>query len=253
MDTETLSLSPKRITQANYETHPYYRIPTRDPSISILLKFDGLAQDKRNIVGVLQKYPLDCTLALIRDIFSKDLIGLEDIKKLVAAADKLLCYASVWKDDTYRLIEAPNKAVYMVARQLLLVDALWCICEVIGPGMERDQWWGSLMRKVKIPENFLVSTKGREGMRPFLRRAALAFEENSAGRRPSAREIVGLKRQIFKFPCIHSQFTTPRWNAWRKDDDASQIEEQQRGEQVRIRVALFGYRTSTPCPVARKT
>lgn len=141
--------------------------------------------------------------------------------QLTSIAERLLRFAAQWHP-TQLEGTPPYNAIQHAARRFLVVDGLWNICVVVGPKMNRNQWWERLMAHVSVPQS-LASYPLPDGSyvdwRPFLALLRHALEDFRQGKRPSPEVIVALKRMIFCDPKFHVRFRERPWDPWRRDDE----------------------------------
>lgn len=199
----------------SFETHSYYRLPRVNP-YGLLVPFDGklaLQSDKK-------PKNLAKKLGLLRELFAKDRLELNNIESLMITASSLLSYAAQWKPEDLEGI-SPARVAEPAACRFLVTDALWNICETIGPNMNKFQWWDQFIAHVRIPESAVKYPlpPGNSDWRPFLEKFRNAIELFGRRIRPEARAIVELKRAIFCNPGFHSRFTRRQWDPWREDDE----------------------------------
>ena len=224
---ETAAPIQKVTPSPNYKNHPFYRLPHPHP-VGSPLSFEGLFPFSLDLKAAMVSYTLARNLSHLRYIFAKKCIRDRDVKLLKSIARELLCYASVWSVDAFASKKKAGAVAELVARQFLVLDALWCIGEALRSPVSGQRWWNDLMQKVQLPKKWLDSPfrPGRPGLRPFLHRMVRAIEQYRAGVCPPPQNVVGIKQTIFRYPCINVEFRNARWNPWREDDKNWLPEEQ---------------------------
>lgn len=198
-----------------FREHKYYRLP-RPAHGEQLRFFDGLTA--LNHTGNPKKLVL--RLSILRNIFAKDHLNLEDIQLLRCNAYYLLQYASQW-DPKKLEKKTPSRVVEAAARRFLVTDSVWCVIQLLGPAMNRDQWWNRFMAHVVNPEspiNYPLRI-GTPDWRPLIKQFRDAIELYGQGIRPAALVVVNLKRLIFCDSRFSAPFRRATWNPWREDDD----------------------------------
>lgn len=106
-----------------------------------------------------------------------------------------------------------------LGRRFLVADYLWCICEVIGPAMQKQAWWGNLMEKyldVSIVASRFQRKSGNRAL--IIKRLIDALLIYRAGERPHACEVVTLKQEILCKANRPERFKSPAWDPWRMDN-----------------------------------
>ncbi|OEH78802.1 hypothetical protein cyc_01169 [Cyclospora cayetanensis] len=192
--------------------HPYYRVPVGDPGAT-LPPFDP-----QNIPGK-QGVPLSEILGDIRQLLLKSHLSELDMRTLQVDAYRLVQYAN-WVLSQPVQGKRAAIAVYFLARRFLVADAMWCINQVLGPPMNMHLWWDAFMEPLAEHVSVPPESKSRTGADWTLmaERLMVALYQYKLGQRPAAQEVVELKRQIFRWPCICRDFKSNAWDPWRDDD-----------------------------------
>lgn len=212
-----LSKSPSSapsIPPTGLQNHSFYRLPRAD-SVVPAVCFDG----RLALQSTTEPKHLAKKLLLLREVFAQDRVSSNNINLLVLLANDLLNYAAQLHPTDLEG-NSPAQVVMPVARRFLLADALWCICEVVGPSMKKDQWWNLFISNIKITESVVEQRRVESNSwRPLIGRLRDAVELFGQGVRPTPQEIVHLKRAIFCGPNIPPRFKNREWHPWRKDDE----------------------------------
>ena len=212
-NTETLS------DLRGLSAHPYYRIPPREAG-NPFFTFDGLACLKSSVDFSTLQYDVLPSLSVIRETFAKRRLSIHDVENLLRIAKELLNYASSWDYNVFGLDMKPAYVVARLSRLFLITDALWAVSEAVGAPMKRETWWGAFMDKLPSPQLLAYTLRpSKPGKASFIHRVSRALEVYRMGKRPSVEEVVGIKRNIFKLPCININFRRPAWDPWRRDDE----------------------------------
>lgn len=198
-----------------YERHLFYRLPVGRSRVALEEFNIEAAFHAGRSVELLQS-----KLLTLRKIFKKKKVGVQDLRSLKDTAYELLKHSQRWKPEVF-FHASLSMALERAAKRFLLVDGLWSICYVVGPPMKKDQWWDRFMKRTAVPER-LFSHVARKG---FLAKFQLfedlreALEKYGQGERPSAQQIVSLKKRIFTKPCLITAYTRSLWDPWREDDE----------------------------------
>lgn len=162
-------------------------------------------------------------LRKLRELLAKDFLSSNDVFSLSSMAGELLRFAA-WTQANELRGECSANLVGPLSRRFLVLDALISICEVVGPAMNKEQWWGKLMEtmSLSLPQD-VASLRTRYGIAthdwvPLVRRIVAAIGIYREGRRPPPREVVEIKQEIFCKPIVHREFRSSMWNPWREDD-----------------------------------
>lgn len=178
---------------------------------------DGIA-----LFSLLKRPPcLVDTLLSLRTLFLKEELSEIETASLMSIAQSLLQIAAQW--NPLQLENSPVcRALEPAARRFLVVDSLWNISLVLGPKINKAQWWGRLMTHVALPQK-IVSYPAfpyvYADMRLFLASLHKTLEEFRHQRRPSAEVIVAVKRMIFCDARFRTRFRNHVWGPWRSDDE----------------------------------
>lgn len=195
--------------------HPYWRLP----KVSQRLEHKRFSWEKALFSNCREK--LVDLLMPVRELLAKPELEEKELATLMQLGEKLLNEA-VWSTTIGTGSDISWKVAQGLGRRFLVADYLWCICEVVGPPMEKDAWWGKLMGKY-LHIGYLksyASSKSR-GLSYLVRRFISALDEYRKGKRPQPRDVVMLKQAIFFKLHRRSWFRDPSWEPWRQDNNAS--------------------------------
>lgn len=211
---DSTPLTASSTSSTGFEHHKFYRLPLAD-AVEHDINFDG----KRALEGgAIKRSHLAKKLLKLRELFAKDRIGRTEVNLLLITADELLNYAGRLHPDDVKGLN-PLKVVTRFARRFLLADAIWCICKVVGPSMNKNSWWNQFISHLMLSEEVVTKFSPSSSHWPLVCRLQKAMEMFRQGIRPSAAEIVSLKRAIFCGPSTPFGVDGNSWRAWRKDDD----------------------------------
>ncbi|KAL8430660.1 hypothetical protein ACSSS7_005795 [Eimeria intestinalis] len=113
----------------------------------------------------------------------------------------------------------PSKLDVPMSKRFLVADVLWSVAEVLGSSVRRESWWTELMDKMLAdPVNWPPADRRRTATGLHVNRLLAAFRRYRAGERPSAKEVVELKRKIFWGGKASYYFRQPAWDSWRSLD-----------------------------------
>ncbi|KAL8269279.1 hypothetical protein Esti_006793 [Eimeria stiedai] len=204
------SLQPR---ETDYAHHPFFGLPAVLPSVDR----SALWKSARQEPDAKDSWPI---LKAIRDILAKPILNFRDLELLQAHGNALRRHVT---EHVLKPISAmwPFKLAQKLALRLLIADALWCTCAVVGPSMLKETWWPKLMNKLlATSQSFSLSLlRTRQTSRlEFALQLLDALEQYKAGGRPCAQEVVQIKRKIFCEDQGMPFFQDPRWDAWRKAD-----------------------------------
>ncbi|KAL8442768.1 hypothetical protein Emag_006252 [Eimeria magna] len=199
------------LSQASfYKRHLYYRLP-RAPHAKEVRSF--------NVWNVLQgrRPHLASLLNSIRTELVKPDLTLEETQQLFVNVTRLVHFTNsyhkhpLFSKRSYELV-AP------LGSRLLIADALFCACAVLGPPLKKHMWWNYVVGRMLVPPP-CWSREVKGGHREKLvRRLLAAAEIYRRGDRPSAQDVVEFKRALFVDVKAPTYFRSPEWDPWREDD-----------------------------------
>lgn len=198
------------------ESHPYYRLPLGHSGAELPV-FDYVAA----CAAPSETARLSEMLRVMRPLLAKEILNEEEMKALYNCANPLVACSSKWSSSDFSNLTAYG-ALTLLPYRLLVADAVWVICKILGPSvMKQDAWWDIFMERLAAPHHLEAyrvrpsSSHQRSLVQKFLQ----ALDTYRKGQRPEASLLVELKQKIFLMPCIYTKFQQPVWQAWRDDDE----------------------------------
>ncbi|KAL8452126.1 hypothetical protein Emed_001537 [Eimeria media] len=137
--------SPTATAGPPLDEHPFYRLPAswprkvRLPGFLYSAYFTSMPLD-----------PLSTTLEKTRRILAKQDLSAEDVRRLQFIGEELLRYAGRYLSKPASLGNDANLLLCLGPR-VLLAHYLLIVCEVVGPNMRKEEWWGPLMGPILTP------------------------------------------------------------------------------------------------------
>ncbi|KAL8440885.1 hypothetical protein Emag_007642 [Eimeria magna] len=201
--------------QLGPEEHPFFRLPKILPR-AIRRKF-RLTEVYRGGFSGTSCFQM---LQKMRELFLKPVLGPEDVEELLRASESLVLYTRghVVRERLTRL--TPIRIIRQLGLHFMILDSLVCARQLLGPDMVPEQWWDALAGVfstdyvVQPYEKAKEATKHNYSLIAGLR---AAVELLKTGVRPSAAEIVKLKKMLFCSPYSAARFKDSQWNCWRQD------------------------------------
>ncbi|CDI79711.1 hypothetical protein, conserved [Eimeria acervulina] len=201
----------------NPEDHPFVRLPILQKDVvPRTFKVEEAFASK-----LLQNSPMSMYLTM-RELFSKQSLNARDAQNLVFTCERLVNYG------IHRLTTPlPRYTPFLISRRLanllMMFDYVVCTAHIIGPKMGIERWWQQFVNLFRMDRSLLSPPRvGRLGSDLLVRityRLIDALEIYRTGGRPSALEIIQLKRLILCHLRAHSQFEHPHWVRWVEDDE----------------------------------
>ncbi|CDJ36206.1 LOW QUALITY PROTEIN: uncharacterized protein EMH_0069860 [Eimeria mitis] len=192
--------------------HPFYRLPRADCSHNLI----PFSFSRATILTPQTRIPE--VLTSIQTLLMKPHLGSDEVQSLMMLAEKLVkdvfCMGRFTKGFVrfWSLCES-------IMRRFIIADALWSICEVVGPSMRMQEWWGPVMDRLLVLPSAKVSFLQTQTDRFLIvRRLIAALHTYRAGRRPSASEVIALKREIFCSGNGPGSFRSPAYDMFRSID-----------------------------------
>ncbi|KAL8433587.1 hypothetical protein Efla_000731 [Eimeria flavescens] len=214
--TDTSGTLAKRQREAvAYEAHPFYRTPDVP---------DTVAQAALQMVPVFTILP---TMDLVEDlntaraILAKPVVTASDVHELLSCGQKIIHYATAHMS---RPLAGTKSSQFLprLSMRFLVADTLYCVCEVVGPAMNKSYWWDKLMSTMLAsPPQWAPKYLGSglvASRRQLAERLISAFDHYRAGQRPAAREVVQMKQEILCGEYMFSVFKDFSWDPWREAD-----------------------------------
>ncbi|KAL8433595.1 hypothetical protein Efla_000739 [Eimeria flavescens] len=173
----------------------------------------------------------------IRMILLKEKLKREDMRHLMSAAEHVIAFAQRYMTKSVSAVKS-FRLLVAYGRRFMLLDALWCVCEVVGSAMRRDVWWQSFARSVVAPLPYeptdLDSTILQiAGNKDVLRLRLWAnLQVFVRGARPSPKDIVEIKRELLCFGSSPLVMADSDWLRWKADDPLDFVgEKEESGKQ----------------------
>lgn len=176
------------------ENHPFYRLPTASYSQNLIpFSFERVNMYKRRI-------SLPYVLTPVQQLLAKLRLPRDDLQSLIFLSEKLVKIA--FSMDTFPKGTIPLYEVQeSVMRRFLIADALWSICVVVGSSMQKEMWWDQVMDILAFSPNVQISSaRGKDSRLRLVRQFIAALCIYREGRRPSAEEVIELKREVLFSP-----------------------------------------------------
>ncbi|KAL8436947.1 hypothetical protein ACSSS7_001311 [Eimeria intestinalis] len=192
-------------------THLYYRLPSVLPG-PITRSFS-----LKEAFGYRSRQSPRLFLPTIHRLLTQPTINSLEADLLIASCERLASHVYGYQT-TPLSYQRPCAAASSLARRYIYVEILFCAIQVLGPAMRAESWWPYLMNL--IASEYVASAACRNSAGSHLAQrlsAALALLKN--GIRPSLKETVALKRELFKGRSLRLGFEDKLWDDWRKDDD----------------------------------
>lgn len=200
------------LDEMQYAQHAFYRLPVVIETLPT-----GFFDWQTTICNASRKR-LSQVLLPVRWLLLKPTLARAELQHLrVLACDLIRSVVSMgrFKRKKIRTCHIQES----LARRFLIADALWSICHVVGPPMEMARWWDWLMdRLLDLPELTMSSRFNRNSRDVFVTKLLSALSVYRAGRRPSARAVVLLKRSTFCKKNSPLLFRRREYDMWREDD-----------------------------------
>lgn len=209
---QPMATSSPTLGRPDYAAHPYYRLPAAHPDVELIpldvkraLIYTGIGS------GIAEK------LHPIRTLLLKQQLSATEMQLLLKYGQRLISYAQ--KFLTKKIAAAKlSHAIEPLSRRFLVADALWCICSVLGPAMQKEKWWAQLLEKMANGLTARLQMEVLIAKDPFFCKLLAAMHLYRKGKRPSAKTVVLLKQSIFRPARSTREFKKPRWDPWRRDD-----------------------------------
>ncbi|CDJ53235.1 hypothetical protein, conserved [Eimeria brunetti] len=195
------------------QKHRQYRLPRVMPGVRI-----GYLSWERALrcSGISRQVPLK--LLEFQKLMRKDELSQAEVNNMLALTWDLLKFAASAKRSQV-VKRSVCDVVAPLSIRFLVLDALWSACEILGDQSEKQLWWDKVAQELTAPPVLLQHPKLTAPSRyePFLRRLRAAFSAFRSGNRPSARDVLTIKKMMFGPPTIHGTFAGVVWDFWRRD------------------------------------
>ncbi|KAL8441648.1 hypothetical protein Emed_007529 [Eimeria media] len=196
--------------------HPFYRLPASWPK-NVLLPFFSVEKCLRKVPDE----PLDSLLETVRRILDQPSLSVEDIRTLQSTGEKIISYSGRYFTRLANISDDSN-LVRTLGIRVILAHYLLTVCELVGPNMQREQWWGSHMRRVltppagwRPPSGSATSWRGKD--RAILVQCLIsAMNILRRGERLPAQLIVPIMQKLLCSPDALAYFKHRGWKGFRK-------------------------------------
>ncbi|KAL8429755.1 hypothetical protein ACSSS7_006371 [Eimeria intestinalis] len=201
--------------------HPYVHVPKVQPgAVRRTLKAFGYCPSSS--LRANRSYEI---LKAMHDLLVKSELNEEDAENLMKALEKLLVFVRA----KIKPVASGQSFATIVERfgmYLLIFDSAICACEALGPATRVSQWWQQFVNHFKLEYPLDETEATFWPQKIFSQKLALRLQQAlqiyRTGIRPSANEVIHLKRMLFSSG--RTRFSEPRWDPWRKDDQVYQSE-----------------------------
>ncbi|KAL8434488.1 hypothetical protein ACSSS7_003134 [Eimeria intestinalis] len=198
------------------DQHPFSKIPVSWPRDASLPEFDFEGR-----FSASPDAPLSTLLEEARRILARQDLSLGDVRTLQRLGGHLVSYAGRFFK---RLVGLTSDAglVPRLGNRVLLAHYLLLVCEVVGPSMRREQWWGPHMAHILTPppgwqplseSGVFLQRKGRGVLVKMLIDATAILRR---GERLPARLIVPIMQQLICSPDTQKCFKGKGWRGFRR-------------------------------------
>ncbi|KAL8430828.1 hypothetical protein ACSSS7_005687 [Eimeria intestinalis] len=193
---------------------PFYRSPPEG------VRYSGRSYDYNADPWAPEGLTLWHGLNSLRTLLVKKDFSLADVHLLMVHVG---CLIQLGKHNMPRVPPArTNKTlIQLLAYRFLLLDAVWQVCDMVGPLMNRHIWWNHFFCQVVGATPSLGTTVRERKSSPLeprvLRWLQEALRKFERGQRPSRLETLRLKRALFCQLYTVRYFKRASWNLWRKD------------------------------------
>ncbi|KAL8445406.1 hypothetical protein Emed_005632 [Eimeria media] len=199
--------------------HPFYRIPASWPK-NVRLPFFSI---EKCLLKALRE-PLDSLLETVRRILDQQSLSVKDIRTLQSTGEKMITYSGRYFTRRANISDDSN-LVRTLGVRVLLAHYLLTVCNVVGPNMQKEQWWGPHMGPIltppagwRPPSGRVIYSRGRD-------RAALvqglidAMRILGRGERPPAQLIVSIMQELLCSPDTQTYYKQPGWEGFREANE----------------------------------
>ncbi|KAL8447603.1 hypothetical protein Emed_004284 [Eimeria media] len=197
------------------DQHPFYRIPASLPE-NVPLPFFSVV----NCLRIVPEESVDGLLETVRYILEQQTLSVEDIHTLQSVGEKLISFSNRY----FRPLKMNNDSNLMrsLGIRVIVAHYLLTVCEVVGPNMQKEQWWDSRMRSVLTPPPGWQPPSGPVTHSRAKDRAVRVQNLISAmnilrrGERLPAKVIVPIMQELLCSPDTLAYFKHRGWKGFRK-------------------------------------
>lgn len=199
-------------------THLFYRLPVLLPGVtSRKFSFGRAVTVFRH---AKKSYP---NLASARGLLAKSELTQEEASHLIANAEALVGHLVRAHRQPVSNIR-PNRAFEQLAYRYLMMEAVFCAIQVLGPQMDAVNWWPHFTSMIPSEFNYNPATITRDHTyynAVLGKRLSRALASLKGGIRPTLEETVHLKRALLCSDSSYSKFKHSKWEPWRQADAIS--------------------------------
>ncbi|KAL8442747.1 hypothetical protein Emag_006231 [Eimeria magna] len=214
--TGAASASKSPHSSRSLEDHPFYRrpdIPSGTVDLPVVDFVSAFGGQPGGSLGTL--------LEPVRIIMAKTQLSHSDILELQRLGVSLMAYAGL------RMMKPVKKSqhsalVQPLTQRLLLAHYLLAVCDLVGPAMQRENWWYLYMQRVlEHPPNWEPLPEERAKQvgraRPALVKMIVeAMAILRRGQRVPPQLIVPIMQQVFCTDFTIKYFSRSEWAGWRQ-------------------------------------
>ncbi|KAL8443902.1 hypothetical protein Emed_006497 [Eimeria media] len=212
--TPTPSPNPQ---QSALERHPFYRLPDIEPG-AIRRPFAEIPLYNETFLGG----SFFRMVKRMRELYLLPVLGPDEVEELMCAAESLMCYLRNHKSAGATSVLSPSHAIRYLGQYFMMLDSLLCARQLFGPQMVSDERWQALTESIDtdftFPEPNKYATPRALHNYALVSHLIPAMDLMKAGVRPTAQEIVTVKRMLLCSEFLDIHFKEPRWDPWRQDD-----------------------------------
>ncbi|CDJ52140.1 hypothetical protein EBH_0002970 [Eimeria brunetti] len=202
------------LQQLDFESHPYYRIPSIAPD-AVIREFEF-----RNKIPQRRRTRCETRAMLeIKELLKRDVVDTFDLDRIMGHLEKLVIHTiQHGKDDIATM--SPKYYVEKLAFALMTIDTIYAASELLGEKAKRSDWWQDVVNALPDytgPSAIAASriTARQNVVLSRLLHSALEFYR--CGRRPPAAALVPLKQAILCTPALPAFRRVP-WMNYMGDD-----------------------------------
>ncbi|KAL8445404.1 hypothetical protein Emed_005630 [Eimeria media] len=201
------------------DQHPFYRIPASRPAYVFLPYFSF-----NNCSREVPSQPLESLLETVRQILDQPSLSVKDIRTLQSAGEKMISYTGRYFT---RLLGLNNDSNLMrtLGVRVILAHYLLTVCNLVGPNMQKEKWWGPHMGPVLTPPagwrppiGRVTYSRGRDRA-PLVQNLIDAMRILGRGERPPANLIVPIMQELLCSPDTQTYYKQPGWEGFRKANE----------------------------------
>ncbi|KAL8450649.1 hypothetical protein Emed_002400 [Eimeria media] len=205
------------LQQSALERHPFYRLPDIEPS-AIRRRFRLVQIYSRKFHGAT----FFKMVLRMRELYLLPTLGTEEVEELMCAAESLVWYLRNHPSKGAESVTSSSQAVRYLGQYFMMLDCLLSARQLFGPEMISDESWQALTETIdtdlSFPEPFTFAGQRKYHNYALVSRLVPAMELMKAGVRPSAEDVVFIKRMLLCSKHLDIHFRQPRWDPWRQDD-----------------------------------